>query len=368
MDDSVQDDIEQGSVVEVSQEAVDAHPGPFSDNVQGIHNALQELQSELGDFLTQHLTRITSLRQQVQNPTSDGDVTPKLPHKAHAVDEVDQKATAGLPSGGNVSSWIEHDSRATQLEHTRSSNASSVLYPPPPAAVLSPQIDAHMRHMQQFLQTHMDNVHALQKSLGQPHVTVIAPKDSVKQRGVNSGTSFAGEWDALSQHFSLSVLASTFAGALIVVFLSLVRLINISNQHRTTFSFGMLFAFWALATHLLNIFVAGRGAAICIAPLRVGRQQQPPNPADIGQYLSLSEQLQFAATLLFILPVAVLSFIVFTNLGFPLVFLIFSLLAALVVFGSVYWRVELSLGGLGFIFRHRRWRPSSGLTHSWGSR
>lgn len=154
-----------------------------------------------------------------------------------------------------------------------------------------------------------------------------------------------------------------------MVFLSLVRLINMSsNQHRTTFSFGMLFAFWALATHLLNIFVAGRGAAICIAPLRVGRQQQPPNPADIGQYLSLSEQLQFAATLLFIIPVAVLSFIVFTNLGFPLVFLIFSLLAALVVFGSVYWRVELSLGGLGFVFRHQRWRPSSGLTHSWGSR
>jgi hypothetical protein len=154
-----------------------------------------------------------------------------------------------------------------------------------------------------------------------------------------------------------------------VVFLSLVRLINVSsNQHRTTFSFGMLFGFWALATHLLNIFVAGRGAAICIAPLRVGPQQQPPNPADIGQYLSLSEQLQFAATLLFILPVAVLSFIVFTNLAFPLVFLIFSLVAALVVFGCVYWRVELSLGGLGFIFGHRRWRPSSGLTHSWGSR
>lgn len=30
MDDSVQDDIEQGSVAEVSQEAVDAHPRPLS--------------------------------------------------------------------------------------------------------------------------------------------------------------------------------------------------------------------------------------------------------------------------------------------------------------------------------------------------
>lgn len=52
------------------------------DNVQGIHSALQELQSELGDFLTHHLTKITSLRQQVQNPTSDVDATPKLPHNA----------------------------------------------------------------------------------------------------------------------------------------------------------------------------------------------------------------------------------------------------------------------------------------------
>ena len=119
------------------------------------------------------------------------------------VDEVDRKATAGQ-SGGNATSWIDHDNRA---EHTRSSNASSILYPPPPAAAMSPLIDAHMRHIQQFLQAHMDNVHALQKSLGQPHVTVIAPKDSVKQRRVITGTSFAGEWDALSQHFSLSVLA-----------------------------------------------------------------------------------------------------------------------------------------------------------------
>ena len=120
-----------------------------------------------------------------------------------AVSEADQKATAGQ-SGGNATSWIDHDNRA---EHTRSSNASSILYPPPPAAAMSPLIDAHMRHIQQFLQAHMDNVHALQKSLGQPHVTVIAPKNSVKQRGAITGTSFAGEWDALSQHFSLSVLA-----------------------------------------------------------------------------------------------------------------------------------------------------------------
>jgi len=119
------------------------------------------------------------------------------------VDEADQRATAGQ-SGGNVTSWIDHD---TQHEHTRSSNASSVLYPPPAAAALIPLIDGHMRHIQQFLQAHMDNVHALQKSLGQPHVAVIAPKDSVKQRGVITGTNIAGEWDALSQHFSLSVLA-----------------------------------------------------------------------------------------------------------------------------------------------------------------
>jgi hypothetical protein len=117
------------------------------------------------------------------------------------VDEADQKATAGQ-SGGNVASWIDHDN----LEHTRSSNASSVLYPPPAAAAQTPLIDAHMRHIQKFLQAHMDNVHALQKSFGQPHVAVIAPsKDSAKQRVITS-TSFSGEWDSLSQHFSLSVL------------------------------------------------------------------------------------------------------------------------------------------------------------------
>lgn len=122
------------------------------------------------------------------------------------VDEADQKATAGQ-SGGNATSWIDHDNRGTLA---RSSNASSVLYPPPPPAALSPLIDAHMRHIQQFLQAHMDNVHALQKSLGQPHVAVVAPKDSVKQRGANTGMNHAGEWDALSQHFSLSVLSVRF--------------------------------------------------------------------------------------------------------------------------------------------------------------
>lgn len=149
-----------------------------------------------------------------------------------------------------------------------------------------------------------------------------------------------------------------------MAFLSLVRAI-IEPYHQLAFNVGMLFAFFALFLHLGNIIVAGRGLAVTTEYLNNGNKDH--DPEYFPYYLSICEQLQFAATLLFTTSIVILMFYIFISLAFPLVLVFMIVFTTLVVFWSAYWKVSITFRNLKFIvknFRRLRWKSLAYLKAS----
>jgi hypothetical protein len=129
---------------------------------------------------------------------------------------------------------------------------------------------------------------------------------------------------------------------LIVLLLALVDGI-IGSRRRMAFSVGMLFSFMALSIHFANIFLAGRGATLT--------STSGPN-RDIESlkfYLSICGNLQLASTVLILVSIAVMMFLIFSSIAFPLVLLFLSGILALGVFVSAYWEIPITLANVQFL-------------------
>ena len=122
----------------------------------------------------------------------------------------------------------------------------------------------------------------------------------------------------------------------------------IGPRRRMAFSVGMLFSFMALSIHFASIFLAGRGATLTTTTTTTS---SGPN-RDIESlkfYLSICGNLQLASTVLFLVSIAVMIFLIFSSIAFPLVLLFLSGIGALGVFVSAYWEIPITLANVQFL-------------------
>lgn len=66
-------------------------------------------------------------------------------------------------------------------------------------------------------------------------------------------------------------------------------------------------------------------------------------------YLSICANLQLASTVVFLVSIAVMIFLIFSSVAFPIVLVFLSGIGALVVFVSAYWEIPITLGNVRFL-------------------
>lgn len=117
------------------------------------------------------------------------------------------------------------------------------------------------------------------------------------------------------------------------------------------FSAGMLFSFMALSIHFANIFIAGRGAMLTTTSTATSGPgtNRDTDIASLKFYLSICSNLHLASTVLFLVSIAVMIFLIFSSVAFPIVLVLLSGIAALVVFVSAYWEIPITLGNVRFL-------------------
>jgi len=105
-----------------------------------------------------------------------------------------------------------------------------------------------------------------------------------------------------------------------------------------------------MSIHFGNIIVAGRGSALAA--------QHPTDNAESHHdlkyfrlYLQICEQLQFFATVVFLVSFVQLTFFVFHSITYPLVLLGVSMFGSLIVFWSAYWQVSMTLRNLKLLVK-----------------
>ena len=110
----------------------------------------------------------------------------------------------------------------------------------------------------------------------------------------------------------------------------------------------MFFSFISLLIHLGDIVIAGRGAALASQQDKLKLY----NAHFFRVYLTICEQLQFLALIVFAVSIAVMIFLIFSSVAFPIVLVFLSFIGIMVVFSSAYWEVSITLRNLKYLFRN----------------
>ncbi|TFK33048.1 hypothetical protein BDQ12DRAFT_670619 [Crucibulum laeve] len=173
---------------------------------------LQHLQTELEQFLTQHIEKVNSLKYEVidiqtQNPMQDVDV-----QRSPSVNY----------------------SRPTSMDEERiHENDAS------PASISDPAVPVHAEALQSFLESHVENLGNLQRALSRGRDDVPVEPVSVEESAPSEMTSPLAESTtadadkrneimitycaALSQQFTMCILTCTFSSTFMVAALSLTN-------------------------------------------------------------------------------------------------------------------------------------------------
>jgi len=105
----------------------------------------------------------------------------------------------------------------------------------------------------------------------------------------------------------------------------------------------MLFGFFSLLMHIGNAIIAGRAAAS--ASLHEKHCDR--------YYFKLKavawQQLQFAASILFLLSIFILSFSIFVSVAFPIVVLILFIIGSSIIFWSMYLEISITLDNIIYL-------------------
>ena len=129
-------------------------------------------------------------------------------------------------------------------------------------------------------------------------------------------------------------------------------------SHQTAFHIGMFISFIALGLHFGNIVVAGRGAAIAAqhaADPKDSDDCAKYDPKYFRQYLELSEQLQFLATITLIVAVVTMTFYTFSSITYPTILMGLYALSVVIIFWSAYWKVSMTLRNLKLMIKGLRY-------------
>ncbi|KAF5324352.1 hypothetical protein D9619_011333 [Psilocybe cf. subviscida] len=308
------------------------HPPEVPLQDPEIITNFQRLQLELQSFLHRHISDTVALQDRIVNKA-----TAKVPDSgAHSNQDLGDLSTGvpDLESHGSDDGASIHD---TELKSRTTHRV--------PVPNINIPLQEHISALQAFLTMHSMNLQTLQKAheiFGQRQETTLKVADH------NGSANDTLNLENLNQQFNMQVLESTFTAALIVAVLSLVVSI-ISDNRSTTFNVGMLFAFISVGIHFGNIVIAGRGIALTaqIDELLPGK-----DASYFRFYLAACEQLQFVATLVFILSTIIMTFIIFSSVAYPIVLLVLSIVSLVFVFSSVYWEVSMTFRNWKFLAKN----------------
>lgn len=333
-------DIELG--VPETQERLPRVPKMPSSDILVVQRSLRDLQVELNEFLAAHTEKILSL--QTSMPSAEQQAAQANLNTRLSVQYTDPPSPTSQVS--------EKPQQTAQSQSPRSSIPDTMK-----------AVDAHVDHLKVFLSSHIHNIRSLHDALPTYPTVLETPQRLPMKDAKSSEPDKKKAYQSLSEQFSMLVVISTFTASLIVAFLSLVKSIVLDN-HRVAFDVGMLLAFFAMSLHFGNIIVAGRGSA-----LTSQYSAAADNDYDLAYfqlYLKLCEQLQFIATILFIVAIVQLTFVIFSEIKYPLVLLGVACFGGLIVFWSVYWRVSITFRNLKFFVKSVR-NLRSRLSHRFAS-
>ncbi|KIM38022.1 hypothetical protein M413DRAFT_30435 [Hebeloma cylindrosporum] len=302
--------------------------------------AFEELQFELQEFLVQHISKVSALQGRIASNVRATDSSGEARVSQGTVTPI---SVSRRPSGA------ESRNSHVVLEGANDEKGGAPLPRRAVLQVAKNPLEIHMAALQTFLAAHLENVRALQSSV--PPV-VDGRRATGKSDQVHKGTRAGGGQEdemymyaTLAQQFHMRVVISTFTAVLIVMLLALVDGI-IGPRRRIAFSVAMLFSFMALSIHFANIFLAGRGAMLTTTTISGGTN---PDIDSLRFYLAICGNLHLASTVLLLVSIAVMIFLIFSSIAFPLVLLFLSGIAALIVFVSAYWEVPVTLGNVVFL-------------------
>ncbi|KAF8908493.1 hypothetical protein CPB84DRAFT_1843398 [Gymnopilus junonius] len=331
-------------------------PAERPANLSESQTALQELQTELQQFLRGHLTKVRDLQSflsvNLASSESNG-----AAHESHGtvISPMMERRTLSVSNHVDGEPLGPDEGEAHTISTHANNHAGMELGPnhslgPVDKAMA---LDTHAQALHTFLVAHAENIRNLQDALSGSATTAVTkpvihapPAPAYKTISAETVESNPSAED-LNRQFTMLVVISTFTAALIVSFISLVFNI-VDTRHKTAFNVGMFFSFISLLIHLGDIVIAGRGAALA-------SQQDKLKLHDshfFNVYLTICEQLQFVALIVFTVSIAVMIFLIFSSVAFPIVLVFLSLIGIFVVFSSAYWEVSITLRNLKYLFKN----------------
>ncbi|TEB31933.1 hypothetical protein FA13DRAFT_1774086 [Coprinellus micaceus] len=303
---------------------MDIHPAAFTPTNHQMFQELKALQTELSDFLVQHVAKTTNL----QASLHPGDPL-KLLRKRGSAFERDNGSILSPGSTGIAAN--SHEAPLSRLNLGSEPGRTPV--------------DLHKEALDIFLEGHLNNIHALQGSLNR--TTGPRPTKLDASGGVFDGGD--GLAEECVNEFVGSLLTSFFGAVFISLFMLLShsiltrRFYPLSQAQGTTpnakeaqpslgkasipFNVSLLFSSFSLVFILIALVISLWG--IVTTSMR-RLEHRPPSLVQVHLHLLLSRQLQLSAIVTFVLPFMLLSFYTFSAIAFPIVLLVFML---------VDWRV-----------------------------
>ncbi|KAF9004748.1 hypothetical protein BDQ17DRAFT_410498 [Cyathus striatus] len=157
-----------------------------SQEILRSNDSLQDLQNELQQFLSHHISRLNSMRKGLSS--ANVECSANLSRN----DVLSAEALCDYPPNVQSGSGIRDFQRSPSLE----------------------EFDAHNALLARFLETHIANLRNLQKKLSENGNQETMVQD------IRSHVIGEKQYRALSDQFNMLVIISTFTAALIIAFLS----------------------------------------------------------------------------------------------------------------------------------------------------
>ena len=146
-------------------------------------------------------------------------------------------------------------------------------------------------------------------------------------------------------------MQSTATAIFIFALLTLSQSILGPTKQRIAYDVGMMFALLSLSFHFGIIALGGHGARR-VAQHSMGENSKEDFRVYINFYLMICAQMQLLATLLLMIATIILSFLIFSSLGFPSAIISLTVIGSMVVSASVYCKVLITVENMVFLAKN----------------
>jgi hypothetical protein len=113
----------------------------------------------------------------------------------------------------------------------------------------------------------------------------------------------------------------------------------------------MMFALSSLSFHFGIILLAGHGARH-IARHSIGEKSKEDLRMYINFYLTICAQMHLLATLLLVISTIILSFLIFSSVGFASLVIVLCAIWAIIISASVYYKVLITVDNMVFLAKN----------------